>query len=176
MKRVMFAVDRGLVLSACVIVAACVLSGCDRAPAKERASIGDEPKDPNASLVSGGEQRDPRLVAAAEEARRRWPEFVDAFSQREPNVAYAVKLPFAVRGGGHEYMWIQVTLIDGDKIEGTLNNHPTQDVGVKEGDPVRGNVDDVYDWLIGRGRDNITGAFSLRALEEMQKEREARGR
>lgn len=133
--------------------------GCDRTPAGEKGNLSHAPAG------------DPRLAEAAAEARQRWPEFAAAFAKNEPNVAYAVKMPFPIRGtDSFEHMWIQVTSIKGNTITGDLNNEPIKDVGVKLGDSVTTTVDEIEDWLIGRGKGNITGGFSLKVLEQIQNE------
>ena len=49
---------------------------------------------------------DPGLVAAAAEAKRRWPEFVAAFNEHRPGRKCAVKYAAPIKGGGDEQIWI----------------------------------------------------------------------
>lgn len=114
---------------------------------------------------------DPRLEKAAQEARRRWPEFMAEFNRREANVSYAVKIPFKVKGGGSEHMWVQVTAVEGNTIRGVLDSEPTKDVGYKYKDAVSTTLDQVEDWLVGRGEGNLKGLFSVPVLNEIEAER-----
>ena len=106
---------------------------------------------------------DPGLVAAAAEARRRWPEFVAACSEQRPGRTCAVKYSAPIRGGGDEHIWIMVTALRNDTIAGTLGNAPVEDIGLKLGDAVTIQTDDVKDWLITEGR-SMTGGFSVSTL------------
>lgn len=120
---------------------------------------------------------DPALVAAAEEARRRWPEFVHEFqNHRNANTAFAVKLafPLVAPGTGHEHMWIQVHDISGQTIRGSLDNEPRQNVGLKLGDEVAATADRIDDRMIDRGKDNIKGLFSYEAMKRKHEERQRR--
>src|SRR6185436_12321601 len=54
---------------------------------------------------------DPGLVAAAAEAKRRWPEFVAAFNEHRPGRKCAVKYAAPIKGGGDEQIWIMVTAL-----------------------------------------------------------------
>ena len=67
---------------------------------------------------------DPGLVAAAAEAKRRWPEFVAAFNEHRPGRKCAVKYAAPIKGGGDEQIWIMVTTLGSGTISGTLGNAP----------------------------------------------------
>ncbi len=142
----------------------CTLPACDKSPEPSRGII----------MVP---DEDPRLAAATAEARRRWPEFLAEFNKHEKNVAYAVKLPFKVVGeeGGSEHMWISVTSVEGNTIKGRLDNEPGQNVGVKLGDEVTTSVEEIEDWMVGRGAGNLRGLFSVPVLEQIKKEQEGKG-
>lgn len=127
-------------------------------------------KQPSGPVVQA-EKDDPRLIAAEKTAHKRWPEFVEAMKNRTPNTAYAVKSGFKTRDGGVEHMWIQVQSIDGDRITGKLDNIPQGDVAVKQGDIVTIDLQEMTDWMIARGRDNIIGGFSIKALQQIEAER-----
>src|SRR5207245_368362 len=67
---------------------------------------------------------DPRMVAAVEEGRRRWPEFVAAFNARNsPEQMFAVKARFS-DGKNEEFMWVAVRKLEGDSLTGELGNSP----------------------------------------------------
>lgn len=128
-------------------------------------------KKPEGSNVVQLGADDPGLVAAAEEAKRRWPEFVAAFNERRPGRTCAVKYAAPIKGGGHEQIWIMVTALDGDTISGTLANRPVEDIGLKIGDAVKIQAADVKDWLFNDGG-VMTGGFSVATLRNAAGKRE----
>lgn len=109
---------------------------------------------------------DPRMVAATEEARRRWPEFVAAFEQRDndSDTPYLIKAPFS--DGEHtEYMWVSVSAIENQIVYGLLENSPAHVKDVKEGCIVRVPVHEVSDWLcVIRGE--AVGGFTTKVLQD----------
>lgn len=111
---------------------------------------------------------DPRMVAAVEEARRRWPEFNSAFQKRKSEEEiFAVKARFA-EGDEEEFMWVAVENINGDSITGTLGNSPAIVKKVKEGDTVTVKLSDLNDWLYGK-EDKMEGGFTMKVMEEAMK-------
>lgn len=116
------------------------------------------------------EEDDAAMQAAVAEARRRWPEFVDAFENRDPDAEtpFSVKVPFT--DGEHtEFMWVEVSGIENDVIYGTLGNEPVNVRNVAIGDRVRANVEDLGDWLYVAD-DEAVGGFSIRMLAQRLKE------
>jgi uncharacterized protein YegJ (DUF2314 family) len=114
---------------------------------------------------------DPGLVAAAAEAKRRWPEFVAAFNEQRPGRKCAVKYAAPIKGGGDEHIWIMVTALGSGTISGTLGNAPAEDIGLKLGDAVTIQTDDVEDWLFTDGQ-AMTGGFSVATLRNAAGKRE----
>ena len=106
---------------------------------------------------------DPGLVAAAAEAKRRWPEFVAAFTEGRPGRKCAVKYAAPIKGGGNEQIWIMVTALGSGTVSGTLGNAPVADIGLKLGDAVTIQTSDVKDWLFTDGQ-SMTGGFSVATL------------
>ncbi len=114
---------------------------------------------------------DPGLVAAAAEAKRRWPEFVAAFNEHRPGRKCAVKYAAPIKGGGDEQIWIMVTALGSGTISGTLGNAPVEDIGLKLGDAVTIQTGDVKDWLFTDGQ-SMTGGFSVATLRNAAGKRE----
>lgn len=113
---------------------------------------------------------DPRMKAAEKEARRRFPEFVAAYKKRTPEQNFAVKFPFE-DGEIVEFMWVSVTGIDGDLVSGRIDNEPL-DVGtVKLGSRVRVSAKKLNDWIYTDG-DDMQGGFTIKAIEEIQRDRQ----
>jgi len=110
---------------------------------------------------------DPRLKAAEAEAKRRWPEFVNAF-QGKRGEGFAVKGRL-VEGQKAEYMWLSVTDVRGQRVHGTLANQPADLKGFALGQDLHIEVEDVDDWLyLGPDR-QPKGGFTLRVIEEASK-------
>lgn len=109
---------------------------------------------------------DPELKAAVEEARRRWPEFVNALSRREPGQNFGVKAPIT-REGLTEYIWISVDKLEGDTIQGRIDNDPVNLGDLKSGDAISVSVDEVNDWVFSNG-EVINGMFTTKVLLKRQ--------
>ena len=109
---------------------------------------------------------DPRMRAAAAEARRRWPEFVQAFRDPPPGAHdFNVKVP-VTEGDTTEFVWLDVTGLHGDTIEGTLSVEPADFERTRFGDPVRARAQDVNDWVYVEGEE-MRGHFTGRVIEEI---------
>jgi len=108
------------------------------------------------------DEDDPRLLAAAAEARKRWPEFLAAFEQKRPQQGFAVKVPFH-EGEEVEYMWVEVSKIEGEAIHGQLANEPAVVKTLKLDDPVQVNLKDLNDWIYSDG-DHMVGGFTEKAM------------
>ncbi len=125
--------------------------------------------DPLGALENGGPApvigiapNDPRLLAAVREARRRWPEFVAAFEQRESGQMFSVKVP--VREGKRtEYMWLSVSALEHEMIYGRLDNEPVAMKRLHAGDRLRVPVRDLNDWLFTHG-ETLAGGFTIDVL------------
>jgi uncharacterized protein YegJ (DUF2314 family) len=107
---------------------------------------------------------DPRMQAAVDEARRRWPEFVAAFEKRKEGEHFAVKSRFT-EGEEVEWMWSSVTAIENDVILGVLDNDPVDIKKIKAGSRVRIPVADVGDWVCVRG-DDMEGGFTIKVVAD----------
>ena len=112
---------------------------------------------------------DPRMVAAVAEARRRWPEFVEAFNRNEGE-HFSVKAPITA-DGNTEFIWIEVAGLEPEYIHGRLGNDPVDLGSLKLGDPVEILLKDLNDWAFIRD-DKPVGMFTVKVLSELQKERE----
>jgi uncharacterized protein YegJ (DUF2314 family) len=109
------------------------------------------------------EEDDPRLMGLVAEARRRWPEFVQAFQRQHPNQSFSVKALFT--DGDHgEWMWIVVSSINGEMIEGTLGNEPVEVKNIREGDRVKVRASEIGDWGYRDGN-QLVGCFTLTASQ-----------
>jgi len=116
--------------------------------------------------VVGIDGEDPEMLAAVAEARRRWPEFVTAFTKRQPGQNFAVKAPIT-RHGHTEFIWISVERLDAEQIHGCLDNDPVDLGQLKSGDHVSVPVKDLNDWVFNQG-DQVTGLFTTKILLKKQ--------
>ncbi|MCB1306112.1 MAG: DUF2314 domain-containing protein, partial [Leptospiraceae bacterium] len=66
---------------------------------------------------------DPEMIAAVTEAKRRWPEFLQAFQMKKDGDHFSIKAP-VTSDGVTEYIWIEVTGLERDYIHGLLGNEP----------------------------------------------------
>jgi uncharacterized protein YegJ (DUF2314 family) len=108
-----------------------------------------------------------KMDEAVAEARRRWPEFLAAYEARtcDPEEVFIAKFPFG-QDPHVEHMWISVESIDGDTVNGRMENKPMFQPGLKEGDPVTGSVERLSDWLYASEK-GAEGGFTQRVLQEM---------
>lgn len=107
---------------------------------------------------------DPEMKAAVAEARRRWPEFVQAYQFRRPGQSsFSIKAP-VTDGQNTEFIWIEVQSIDGDVILGDLANQPVDLKFMKEGDRVRVSLEDLNDWAY-LDSEQMVGGFTSEVLQ-----------
>jgi len=108
---------------------------------------------------------------AQKEARKRWPEFVEAFEKRKNPTAgekqfvfYEVKIPVGV-AFATEHMWMRVIAITPKSVTGNLDATATYLKFYNEGREFVTPIHDVEDWVYG---DEVTpvGAFTLMPLRK----------
>ena len=116
------------------------------------------------------EEDDPRMLAAVETARRRWPEFVEAFQSRSGNDEdkFSVKAPIE-SNGNVEFIWLDVIGLEPNYIHGTLANDPVDLGDLVLGSQVEVPVKDLNDWAFFK--DGVAnGMFTVAAIHEAQDE------
>ncbi len=112
---------------------------------------------------------DPLMTQAVAKARRGWPQFVAAF-EANAGENFAVKAP--VTHGNHtEFIWLGVTSIEGDKVYGELANDPGDLGPLKLGSKVSVQVADINDWCYLDTKGNLTGGFTIEAVQEASRRR-----
>lgn len=109
---------------------------------------------------------DPRLLAAQTEARKNWPEFMQAYQARGKDQYFAVKGRI-LEGDNGEYVWLQVTSIDDKLIHGKLDSDPETLKKVKRGADLHIPVAEVDDWLYSTGKSESHGGYTLRLFETL---------
>lgn len=111
------------------------------------------------------EDDDPRMKAAVDEARSRWPEFVEAFRTKDCE-HYAIKTPLK-DGDNIEHIWVEVDGIETQYVHGTLGNDPVDLPNYKLGDRVEIPVAEIEDWCFMRNN-QPSGLFTTKVLTEIQ--------
>jgi len=106
---------------------------------------------------------DPRMKAAVEEARRRWPEFVSAFNARAGE-HFAIKAPIT-KDESVEFIWVEVERIDGATVHGRLANDPIALRELKIGDAISVPLDQLNDWNYVTNEE-FKGGFTVQVLRE----------
>ncbi len=109
---------------------------------------------------------DPRMIAAVEEARDRWSEFVDAFDHRRPGQVFSAKVWIA-EGAVSESMWVSVTALEGDYLYGKLDNTPIRLRNARLGSRIRAAVADLNDWTFLEAN-RLRGGFTIEVLRRLR--------
>jgi uncharacterized protein YegJ (DUF2314 family) len=99
---------------------------------------------------------DPRMIAAVNEARQRWPEFERSWRGAEDRNAYIVKVPFA-DGDYVEHMWVTPTAIEGTTVKGVLMSQPFNLARPRQGDEVTFSTEELTDWIYAQDGKAIGG-------------------
>ncbi|MDG1875155.1 MAG: DUF2314 domain-containing protein [Mariniblastus sp.] len=116
------------------------------------------------------EDNNPKMLAAVECARAKWPQFESAFEafmrdeHRDESRKFSVKTQITY-GGRTEYIWMIVTSIENQIIYGTLANQPVALGNLAAGDRVRVSVGQLSDWVYPDGGLMI-GGFTIKVLSD----------
>ena len=113
-------------------------------------------------------QDDALLQEGIAKARDGWPKFVAAFEAREGQ-GFLVKAPIS-HGETTEFIWLEVTAVEGELIYGTLANEPG-DLGPLEfGSKVSVPLADLNDWCYVDSDGTLHGGFTLSAIREASRQ------
>ena len=100
------------------------------------------------------------ILAVSEEARRRWPEFVEAFREGQPRSQQSFAVQALCRAGrcsAVRLLWFTVTAIE---------SHVVRGLAVGDGKPIEAQVSDVIDWMHLDSRiQKMEGLFTEDAVE-----------
>lgn len=108
------------------------------------------------------------LEAAVEQAKQRWPEFVEHFSKRKPDndEPFLVKAAFDVDDESVEHMWVEVFGIEPKYIHGHLLNEPMNSAKLKVGSQVEVPLEKMSDWVCLDADGNLIGNFTDEAINK----------
>jgi uncharacterized protein YegJ (DUF2314 family) len=106
---------------------------------------------------------DVQMDRATQRARRTVPQFVEALQHPAPGDRdFAVKKLF-VKDGKAEHIWLTDIQFSGNRFHGLVDNRPVNIPGLKLGDKVSVNPNEVSDWLyVHNGQ--LVGGYTVRVL------------
>jgi uncharacterized protein YegJ (DUF2314 family) len=112
---------------------------------------------------------DPELNAARDRARIAFAKLAPRYAKGVPEGDHLIiKAPFDTDSGGTEWMWVEVTAIDGDKISGILVNDPFDIKGLKNGAQVQAHAPDIFDYLLRKADGTEEGGETNAIMERRQ--------
>jgi uncharacterized protein YegJ (DUF2314 family) len=111
----------------------------------------------------------PRLVAATAIARQRWSEFVQALALPREATRPMVKAAF-VTGDGAEQLWLHVTSLQGDRIDGIIDSEPRDQERLEKGSRVSIEAGKITDWSYVDPAGTHQGLFTDAVLLELDEE------
>ena len=97
---------------------------------------------------------------ATRKARLRFPEFRAAFRHHRPGDLFTVKA-LVTEGPRSECIWLHVSSLHQDLIEGNLANHPVELVSLRFGSAVTVSAGDILDWAYRLGQDPDSPVIGL---------------
>ena len=115
-------------------------------------------------------QHNQELLDASNKARTKLPELEKAFnSGLLPGEYIQIKEPFQTPDGGTEWMWVEVSHWEGNRIKGLLENDPEKIPDLHSGELVEVRAEDVFDYIHyfpdKHSEGNTTGAI-LKKMDE----------
>jgi uncharacterized protein YegJ (DUF2314 family) len=109
------------------------------------------------------------LLAASEAAKAKLPALQKAFrAGLQPGEYLLLKAPFKTPGGGHEWMWVEVTAWSGDEIRGLLKNEPFDIPALHAGQMVKVSQAEVFDYIRRAPEGQQEGNETSKIIERMQ--------
>jgi len=120
-----------------------------------------------ASAVTHDEQ----LLAASRRARAQLPVLRQLFAEGlRPGEFILVKAPFAVPGGGQEWMWVEITAWKGSMIKGLLKNEPFNIPDLHGGQIVEVNQENVFDYIRRHPDGTQEGNMTAAIIQKMEQD------
>lgn len=113
---------------------------------------------------------DPEMQQAVVTARETWPQFVAAFEARSGE-NHSVKAPISY-ADNTEFIWLEVTAIEGDLIFGTLGNDPANLGPLKVGAKVSVPLSELNDWCYIDTQGEMQGGFTVAVFREVMRRRQ----
>jgi uncharacterized protein YegJ (DUF2314 family) len=122
--------------------------------------------------IAAVKQDDSLLVAASARARSKLPAMRSDFNKGlPPGELILLKVPFTTSDGSDEYMWVEVSKWEGDKILGLLQNDPIDVPNLKAGQNVETSESKVFDYIRRKPDGSVEGNETGEIIRKMQEER-----
>jgi len=110
------------------------------------------------------------LLAASARAKQQLPALEREFAAGlQPGKYFEVKAPFKTDSGGREWMWVEVTSWQGNRIGGLLDNEPEQVSNLHSGQHVEVRQEDIFDYLITFPDKRTEGNTTSEIIHRIQK-------
>jgi len=103
---------------------------------------------------------DSAFLEAVRNARSRFPEFRSAFAHRRDGDLFTVKA-MVTEDGKSECIWLHVTALQQETIQGALANHPIELPSLRFGSQVAVRIADLHDWAYRLGEDRESPVIGL---------------
>jgi uncharacterized protein YegJ (DUF2314 family) len=144
-------------LTGALIAGATIPARADHALAREDVKPAAEPQ------VFNIDQHNRAMRRAVHEARRTVGVFLEALQKPgEGQSDFEVKKPF-FQNGISEHLWLADVTFSGNRFHGYVDNHPVKIKGLKMGDRVSVNPNEISDWAyVDHGR--LIGGYTIRVL------------
>ncbi|MBW0000758.1 MAG: DUF2314 domain-containing protein [Verrucomicrobia bacterium] len=150
-------------INSLVLTGALVFGGVALHTAVADNPVGHELRRPNAEPESFDVKNNhARMHRAVLQARKTVGTFITALQHPSPGQQdFEVKKAFR-QGNEIEHLWLSDVRLVGNRFQGRIDNAPTKIHGLKEGDPVSVNPDEISDWVfIDNGK--LVGGYTIRA-------------
>jgi len=115
--------------------------------------------------------KDPAMHDAVQTAQKTVATFIAALQNPSPTQRdFEVKKRF-IQGAEKEHIWLSDVTFSGNRFHGRVDNNPVKIKGVKLGERVSVNPDEISDWaFVDNG--NLVGGYTIRVLyKELSPER-----
>lgn len=148
-----------LILIGILSATVCSAQNVEHPYAREMRRQGVEPE------VFRIEDKDAQMREAVREARRTVRTFIAALKNpQKGQTDFEVKKPF-VKGDEVEHIWLAGVTFSGNRFHGFVDNHPHKITGLKYGDRVTVNPDEISDWVfLDHGK--MAGGYTIRVLAQ----------
>ena len=146
-----------IILAGGLLAGAASPARADHALAREDIQPGVEPQ------VFSVDQHNHAMIRAVHQARRTVGVFIQALAHPAAGQSdFEVKKPF-VQNGVVEHLWLSEVTFKGNRFHGYVDNVPRKITGLKMGDRVSVDPDEISDWaFIQKGR--LIGGYTIRVI------------
>jgi uncharacterized protein YegJ (DUF2314 family) len=147
----------GYILAGALLVGAAIPARADHAVAREDLKPSAEPQ------VFNVGQHNHAMRQAVHQARRTVGVFIQALQKPGPGQSDFEVKKYFVQNGAVEHLWLADVTFSGNRFHGYVDNRPVIIKGLKMGDRVSVDPDEISDWaFVDHGR--LIGGYTIRVL------------